>query len=236
MKARKVYDYKCLQGGQFAVSRIAKNPFYIAQIKNSTEIKNLRFIDIGACFGADIRRFILDGGSVENVEAVDVCSDFWEMGMKLFGDEEFNSNLYKKKSKVTVASLFDDFIKKLELSLGHSVLDYFDVVFMGSVLHLFTEDQIRITLKIVLSILKKNGWYICQHVGALEPTFVERQEGGSRIIIPPEKVDRNKHIFLHSPQSMKEEFQKCGFQEVDTNPKKFDADDNFRAFATCGKK
>ncbi|EGN92922.1 hypothetical protein SERLA73DRAFT_190280 [Serpula lacrymans var. lacrymans S7.3] len=42
------------------------------------------FLDIGCCMGTDVRKLVVDGYPPNKVIASDLCSEFWDIGKKLF--------------------------------------------------------------------------------------------------------------------------------------------------------
>lgn len=46
------------------------------------------FLDVGTGFGQELRRLIADGALGRNMYAIDVSSELWELGYRLFKDRE----------------------------------------------------------------------------------------------------------------------------------------------------
>ncbi|KAA1474374.1 hypothetical protein DENSPDRAFT_326522 [Dentipellis sp. KUC8613] len=79
-----VYPYPCIRRFAFAKLKIAKLPAYPALLKLGKEREGAIFLDIGCCFGNDVRKAVADGYPVQNAVASDLQPGFWELGHKLF--------------------------------------------------------------------------------------------------------------------------------------------------------
>ena len=83
------------------------------------------FLDIGCCLGQDLRRLALDGAPTEKMYASDIVPDFWEIGFDLFQDRA------SMKAQFVQADILDQ-----GSTLGQ-LEGKIDVIYLGSVLHLF---------------------------------------------------------------------------------------------------
>ena len=45
-------------------------------------------LDLGCCFGQDLRRLVADGGSMDNMYASDLNRELWDIGFDLFRDRD----------------------------------------------------------------------------------------------------------------------------------------------------
>ena len=83
------------------------------------------FLDIGCCMGQDLRRLAVDGAPTANMYATDILGEFWEIGYDLFRDRD------SIKAQFLQADILD---ADSALKALHGKMD---VVYVGSVLHLF---------------------------------------------------------------------------------------------------
>ncbi|TFY62957.1 hypothetical protein EVG20_g6512 [Dentipellis fragilis] len=67
-----VYPYPCIRRFAFAKLKIAKLPAYPALLKLGKEREGAIFLDIGCCFGNDVRKAVADGYPVQNAIASDL--------------------------------------------------------------------------------------------------------------------------------------------------------------------
>jgi len=59
-------------------------PTYPHLLDIGRELKNPIFLDIGCCFGVDVRKAIADGFPAQNIIASDLRPELWELGHALF--------------------------------------------------------------------------------------------------------------------------------------------------------
>ncbi|KAG6807488.1 hypothetical protein H0H92_007296 [Tricholoma furcatifolium] len=83
-KAYQVYHYPCIRRFAFTKLKISHLPAYQKALALYKEHPNALFLDIGCCFGNDIRKMVIDGWPVENALASDLRSAFWDYGHDLF--------------------------------------------------------------------------------------------------------------------------------------------------------
>ncbi|EPS99795.1 hypothetical protein FOMPIDRAFT_1163729 [Fomitopsis schrenkii] len=84
--AYQVYPYMCILWFTFARVKIARHPAYSHLLKLGRERDDALFIDVGCCFGNDIRKAISDGFPSKNCIGTDIQGAFWKLGYRLFKD------------------------------------------------------------------------------------------------------------------------------------------------------
>ncbi|KAF7319598.1 hypothetical protein HMN09_00299900 [Mycena chlorophos] len=82
--AYKVFPYPCIRLFDFVKTRIARHPAYPAVLELQNERPEAIVLDLGCCFGVDVRKFVADGFAKENVLACDLFPEFWKRGHELF--------------------------------------------------------------------------------------------------------------------------------------------------------
>ncbi|KAK7448848.1 hypothetical protein VKT23_013577 [Stygiomarasmius scandens] len=83
-EALKIHAYPCIRTFLFLRLRIAKHPAYKLLLEGIENDKTALFLDVGCCFGVDIRNAIADGCPGENIVGSDINQEFWDLGHKLF--------------------------------------------------------------------------------------------------------------------------------------------------------
>ncbi|KIK57807.1 hypothetical protein GYMLUDRAFT_46002 [Collybiopsis luxurians FD-317 M1] len=84
-KALKVYPYHCISTFGFIRFRIRRSPASYAQLLElGASRPDAFFMDLGCCFGNDLRMAIEDGYPAHNVIASDLRAGYWELGHELF--------------------------------------------------------------------------------------------------------------------------------------------------------
>ena len=119
----KIRPYPCIGQWGFLESGIFHSDAYgtvVERLKNGQT-----FLDIGCCMGQDLRRLAVDGAPTANMYATDIMAQFWEIGYDLFRD----------RGSIKAQFLQAD-IRDGESALN-SLHGRMDVVYVGSVLHLF---------------------------------------------------------------------------------------------------
>ncbi|KAF8632186.1 hypothetical protein AX15_001954 [Amanita polypyramis BW_CC] len=83
-KAYKVFPYPCIRNFTFTKLKISRLPVYQRVLRLPRERKGAILLDVGCCFGNDLRKAVSDGWVLENVIGFDLRSAFWECGHELF--------------------------------------------------------------------------------------------------------------------------------------------------------
>jgi len=83
-KAYSIYPYPCIQRFGFTKLRIFRAPAYKRVLELGRTRENPILLDIGCCFGNDVRKVIADGYPARSVIASDLRQEFWELGHELF--------------------------------------------------------------------------------------------------------------------------------------------------------
>ncbi|KAH9927500.1 uncharacterized protein BXZ73DRAFT_78530 [Epithele typhae] len=79
-----VHPYPCICRFSFLQLNLSRLPAYAKLLAIGKERKNPIFLDIGCCFGNDIRKAVADGFPMEGVIGSDLHSEYWDLGHKLF--------------------------------------------------------------------------------------------------------------------------------------------------------
>ncbi|TFK75137.1 hypothetical protein BDN72DRAFT_892489 [Pluteus cervinus] len=79
-----VYGYPCIRKFAFTSLKISRHPAYTIVQQLHVKRPDAILLDMGCCFGNDIRKAVLDGWPVENVIASDLRPEFWTCGHELF--------------------------------------------------------------------------------------------------------------------------------------------------------
>ncbi|GLB41661.1 hypothetical protein LshimejAT787_1002610 [Lyophyllum shimeji] len=83
-KAYEVFEYRCIRSFGFTRLKISRLPAYQEALKLAQQRPGALFLDIGCCFGNDVRKIVADGWPVENAIASDLHQEFWNYGHELF--------------------------------------------------------------------------------------------------------------------------------------------------------
>ncbi|KAL5327559.1 hypothetical protein ACEPPN_005258 [Leptodophora sp. 'Broadleaf-Isolate-01'] len=182
-----VFPYPCIGEFRFLDLALSLSPDYPAVLQRLKSGKE-NFLDLGCCFGQELRKLVHDGAVQENLYGCDLRAGFFEIGYRLFLDRD------TLKSKFIEADIFD-------ANSALSGLDgTIDIIYAGSFLHLFDYDgQIEVCKRMVKLLREKNDSMILgRQVGnTVAGEFVqETNEGGI--------------MFRHSGESFKKMWDEVG--------------------------
>ena len=151
------------------------------------------YLDLGCCFGQDIRRLVYDGVPSENCYGSDLRLDFMELGHRLFLDKD------SLRSQFIAGDVFDPEaeIKKLDGQV--------DILHAASFFHLFDLEQQKQVARRVVKLLKpkKNALLLGRHVGNVKGGEIAHRMTPSRT------------MFRHDPDTWKKLWEDIG-QETGT--------------------
>ncbi|OJJ07624.1 hypothetical protein ASPVEDRAFT_155429 [Aspergillus versicolor CBS 583.65] len=175
-KAWDIYPYPCIGIFRFIDFGAYFCPVYPDVLKRLAAGQTL--LDLGCCFGQDLRKLVFDGASSENLLGVDLHAGFHNLGYELFRDKE------TLKARLYSQSIFDkEFLPEWQGKI--------DIVHMGAFLHLFSYDQQKVIIAKVTKLLRgcKGSLAFGRHAGA--------EEGG------PISLNTKWDLFAHSDATLK---------------------------------
>ncbi|KAF9446308.1 hypothetical protein P691DRAFT_708861 [Macrolepiota fuliginosa MF-IS2] len=83
-KAYELFPYPCIWHFTFAKLPISRLPYYEQALLLPTKHRGALFLDVGCCFGSDLRKIVFDGWPATRTIGSDVCPKFWEWGHDLY--------------------------------------------------------------------------------------------------------------------------------------------------------
>ena len=146
------------------------------------------FLDLGCCFGQDLRKLAADGAPSENLYGSDLRPEFFDLGYKLFRDKD------SLKSRFIVGDVFD-------LSSPLSELDgKIDIIYAASFLHLFGyADQVK-TCQRIVKLLRAEK----------DSVVLGRQVGNSNAGEQTPRNDPARTRWRHNEESFKKMWEEVG--------------------------
>jgi len=186
-KAFKIYSYPCIGMYRFLDLSIVQRKEYpevVQRLKDGEKI-----LDLGCCFGQEIRQLVSDGVPSENCYGSDLRPEFIELGYELFKDRE------KLKATFLPADIFDD-----ESPLTQ-IYSQMSIVYTGSFFHLFDRNEQIDVAKRVVQLLKPEpgSMVIGRQVGNINPREYSRSGYAGE-----------KGRFRHDPKSWQDLWDKVG--------------------------
>jgi len=163
---------------------LAKMPSYnkiLARLRKPAAPAKL--LDVGCCFGQDLRRLVADGAPSENLIGLDLEPQFLSLGYNFFADREFF------KGQMVAGDIFDESPDSAVAALKGTI----DIAHAASFFHLFSWDD-QVIAGVHLVRLMKN---------APDVLVLGRQLGSSTGEERPSPTNPNSKMYFHSPESFK---------------------------------
>lgn len=129
-----------------------------ASIVARAQMKGTTVLDMGCCFGQNLRALAVEGISTENMYATDLRSEFWELGFQLFRDRE------KMKATFIQASILDPDEESPLLRFSASM----DIIIACLFLHLFDWDEQVIAMRKIVKLSKPGTVVVGRQMATLE--------------------------------------------------------------------
>jgi hypothetical protein len=191
--------------------KISRLPAYKHVLSLSKTRPSPVLLDIGCCFGNDLRKVITDGFPAAGCIGSDLRPEFWELGHKLFKDDSKFSvpfvagDAFDKAMLTPRAPLHLGDQDKLEASGPAPILSTLpaqgslnplhgrvSIIHASSFFHLFDEDQQS---------------YLAHALGPLlspEPGSILLGSHGGMAVKGLRPASRGRQMFCHSPESWRE--------------------------------
>ncbi|KAL7275047.1 hypothetical protein RUND412_002041 [Rhizina undulata] len=186
VEAWKIYPYPCIGGFRFLKPSLATSPHYPRILSRLQSSQSAKLLDLGCCFGFDLRQAIFDGAPPHTLIGSDLQGEFLELGYDMFLDRE---KLKDSGIQFIPADIFDDASPLFGLE------GTIDVVHAGSFLHLFGWDGQVNAAKRIARLLKPGGILIGRSAANLNPTLIKHKAG---------------EMFLHNSESFEKMWGEVG--------------------------
>ncbi|KAH8883469.1 hypothetical protein GQ53DRAFT_752953, partial [Thozetella sp. PMI_491] len=152
--------YPCIGLYRFANLTLLTHPLYDTIVERLKR-PDAAYLDIGCCFGQDLRQLVQDGVPSRHVVGLDIERSLMELGYDFFLDRE------TLQSRFVVADVFKGAAQgEVWTSLeerGH------DVIHCSAFFHLFMLDEQITAGKQVAKLLNKGGVIVGRQIGSVQP-------------------------------------------------------------------
>ncbi|KAI1080788.1 hypothetical protein F5B20DRAFT_538949 [Whalleya microplaca] len=137
-KAFALYPWPCIGQMRFLRLSLASYPAYTGILERLRSDPSSMFLDLGCCFGQDIRKLFIDGIKPDQLVGLDLVPEFNTLSYELFRDTP------RLHYEFHALDILDD-------SADWSILENrFDVLHLTSFLHIWNwEGQVKAALRIV---------------------------------------------------------------------------------------
>jgi len=147
-------------------------------------------LDLGCCFGQDIRYLVSEGVPAESIYGSDLRGEFIDLGYELFMDKD------RLKSTFITSNIFDT-----SPSSGFEPIQgKINIIYAGSFFHLFDwDDQVKIATRLVSILLPEKGSLVLgRQVGSVAPGVLEQ------------KSNESGKMYRHSAESFTKMWREVG--------------------------
>lgn len=162
--------YPCIGLYRFLNLTLLTHPLY-DKILQRLQSSDATYLDLGCCFGQDLRQLVMDGAPSQRLIGLDVDGPLMEQGYDLFLDR------VTLRSRFIVADVFKGAANgKVWTELeDHGV----DVIHCSAFFHLFTLDEQISAAKNIAKLVKKGGVIVGRQMGSIKPGDVPAVKEGS---------------------------------------------------------
>ncbi|KAI1081457.1 hypothetical protein F5B20DRAFT_536130 [Whalleya microplaca] len=152
--------YPCIGLYRFANLTLLTHPLYDTIVER-LKATNATYLDVGCCFGQDLRQLVQDGIPSERLIGLDVAGNLIELGYEFFLDRE------TLRSRFVIA----DVLKGTAQGQVWTELEErgIDVMHCSAFLHLFTLDVQIEAAKHLAKLVKKGGVIVGRQSGSVKP-------------------------------------------------------------------
>ncbi|XXG99235.1 High-affinity nicotinic acid transporter [Hypoxylon texense] len=162
--------YPCIGLYRFVNLTLLTHPLYDTIVQR-LKAPGTSYLDVGCCFGQDLRQLVHDGVPSDRLTGLDIASALLELGYEFFRDRA------TLKSAFVVADVF----KGPEQGPVWTQLQArgVDVMHCSAFFHLFTLDEQVAAAKQIAGLIKKGGIIVGRQMGSVKPGNVAAIQEGS---------------------------------------------------------
>lgn len=162
--------YPCIGLYRFTILTLATHSLY-NEIVERLKSPGAAYLDVGCCFGQDLRQLVLDGVPSGHLTGLDIEGALMELGYELFLDRQ------TLRSRFVVADIF----KGASQEGGWADLERrgIDVLHCSAFFHLFSLGDQVAAAKQIARLVKTGGVIVGRQVGSVKPGNVPAIKVGS---------------------------------------------------------
>ncbi|KAI1120149.1 hypothetical protein F5Y10DRAFT_139700 [Nemania abortiva] len=151
--------YPCIGLYRFTLLTLLGHPLY-GKIVERLKQENATYLDIGCCFGQDLRQLVFDGVPSSRLIGLDIAEPLMEVGYDFFRDRG------AIESEFLVADVFEGSAQPQWAKLEKRGID---VVHCSAFFHLFPLDQQLAAARQIGKLMKKGGVIVGRQIGSERP-------------------------------------------------------------------
>lgn len=179
-----VFPYPCIGCFRFLDPSLCKHPLY-HEVLSRLKLGHQKHLDLGCCFGQDVRRLVHDGAPSENCYGSDLEPEFINLGYDLFLDRK------TLKSTFMAADVLDPYSRLKELE------GQIDIIHTAAFFHVFDLNQQKEVCRRVVQLLRlqKDSLLLGRHFGNVNGC---------------ELVFKQRSMYFHNVESWKRMWKEIG--------------------------
>lgn len=153
--------YPCIGLYRFANLTLITHPLYGTILERLKSVSTSpTYLDVGCCFGQDLRQLVLDGVPSQHLIGLDVERALMELGYDFFLDRE------TLQSSFVVADVFEGGAQRVWSDLEERGID---VLHCSAFFHLFTLEKQISAAKQIAKLVRKDGIIVGRQMGSVKP-------------------------------------------------------------------
>lgn len=155
----------------FSLSTMPSYDIILSSLSSKEDPKTL--LDVGCCFGQDLRKLVVDGAPGSQLVGAELNPDFIDLGYDLFMDR----NTYG--GRFIAGDIFEDTPGSAMKALDRTI----DIVHIASFLHLFGwDEQVKAAVRLVKFLKNKPGTIVLgRQVGSSKPGEYAHSAGAAGV-------------------------------------------------------
>ncbi|KAI0518502.1 hypothetical protein F5B22DRAFT_599426 [Xylaria bambusicola] len=151
--------YPCIGLYRFTLLTLIDHPLYGTIVRRLKQA-DASYLDVGCCFGQDLRQLVFDGVPSQHLAGLDVAQPLIELGYDLFLDRDL------LHSEFLVADVFQGSTQPAWKRLEERGID---VVHCSAFFHLFPLEQQMTAARQIARLVKKGGVVVGRQIGSCRP-------------------------------------------------------------------
>ncbi|KAJ6133749.1 hypothetical protein N7523_000071 [Penicillium sp. IBT 18751x] len=183
--------YPCIGNYRFLNLTLLTHPLYKSIISKLQSDSSAIYLDLGCCFGQDLRQLVLDGVPSSQLVGLDIKGPLMDLGYELFLDRE------KLKSTFVVVDIFQGEAQRGPWA--ELVARGADIVHCSAFFHLFPLASQVEAAKIISRVVRKGGIIVGRQSGSVKPGEVPAIKAGTT-------------SFRHDPDTLAEMWRRVGIE------------------------
>lgn len=205
-RAWDVWPFPCLGGWRFLNFKLCAQPQYSEVLSRLQQGE--KFLDLGCCFGQELRRLVFDEAPQSSLYGVELRSEFFDLGYELFLDKD------RFQGKLITADIF---VQPENLTTLYGQIS---IIYAGAFFHLFDwAGQLEVARIVTRLLMPEAGSMLLGgQVGSVQPGVYEHGTNPT-----------THRMFRHDEKTWRELWKTIGHETGTKWDVQVQLNDNFRS-------